>query len=458
MAPYLEAYCSHYFGAARAVTHYLSGYFMNERKTEIIVRKLLAKLNYEADDIYVEEQSSNNPKINKLLKSASKKGAGAGYPEFIITSSRYPDLLIVIECKADAKKHKSKDLDKYADYACDGALLYASYLAKEYDVIAIGVSGEKLSELKISSFIHLKNSNLAIKFDVKGILSLDDFYNAYIQTPEKFNADYISLLSYTQELNGKLHKLKIKESHRSLLISGMLIALKNTAFSAGYKKHKKAKQLAENLVHTVVHELDDSDIPKNNIPNLKQAYSFIKTHRILSENKDSLVGLIEEIDAEINGFMKTHKYLDTLGQFYIEFLRYANNDKGLGIVLTPPHITELFSEIAEVNKNSVVVDSCCGTGGFLISAMKKMIADTGGDSEKISELKMSQLIGIENQDDIYALAISNMILQDDGKSSIMLSDCFSEVETVKEKSPNVGLLNPPYKTEKDDVEESRVCA
>ena len=29
-------------------------------------------------------------------------------------------------------------------------------------------------------------------------------------------------------------------------------------------------------------------------------------------------------------------------------MRYANSDKGLGIVLTPPHITELFAEIAQV--------------------------------------------------------------------------------------------------------------
>ncbi|MDP3058139.1 MAG: methyltransferase, partial [bacterium] len=67
-----------------------------------------------------------------------------------------------------------------------------------------------------------------------------------------------------------------------------------------------------------------------------------------------LENLIEEINKEINGFMITHKYVDTVSQFYVEFLRYANNDKGLGIVLTPPHITDLFTELADVNKDSVV--------------------------------------------------------------------------------------------------------
>ncbi|MFB6198437.1 MAG: hypothetical protein ABEI52_09255, partial [Halobacteriaceae archaeon] len=37
-----------------------------------------------------------------------------------------------------------------------------------------------------------------------------------------------------------------------------------------------------------------------------------------------------------------------------EFLRYTGGDKkGLGIVLTPKHITELFAEVADVHKDDV---------------------------------------------------------------------------------------------------------
>ena len=86
-----------------------------------------------------------------------------------------------------------------------------------------------------------------------------------------------------------------------------------------------------------------------------------------------LEDLIDEIDREINGFMITHQYVDTVSQFYIEFLRYANNDKGLGIVLTPPHITDLFAELAGVDKNSIVLDNCCGTGGFLTESFKVLL-------------------------------------------------------------------------------------
>lgn len=119
----------------------------NERKTEKLVRDRLTKLGYYKKGFSIYEQQCDNPKIDKLLKNASKKGGSKGYPEFIIQSDKYSDLIIVIECKADPKKHESKTRDKYSEYAVDGVLLYASFLSKEYDVIAVAVSGEKTSEL-----------------------------------------------------------------------------------------------------------------------------------------------------------------------------------------------------------------------------------------------------------------------------------------------------------------------
>jgi type I restriction-modification system DNA methylase subunit len=170
----------------------------------------------------------------------------------------------------------------------------------------------------------------------------------------------------------------------------------------------------------------------------------------LSQKDKVLKEVIDDIDENINTFIRTHKYFDVLGQLYIEFLRYANSDKGLGIVLTPPHITQLFSDLAQVNKNSIVYDNCTGTGGFLISAMKKMIDDAKGDEEKIKEIKSKQLIGTEYQSHIFALAVSNMYIHQDGKTNIINGSCFDDevIKEVKEKKPTVGFLNPPYKSNK----------
>jgi type I restriction enzyme M protein len=428
----------------------------NERKTEKIVRDMLSNLGYYKKDFKVYEQSCDNPKIDKLLKNASKKGVGRGYPEFILQSDRYSDLIIVIECKADVKKHESKTKDKYSDYAVDGVLLYASFLSKEYDVIAIAVSGESKSELRISQFLNLKGEKNSFPFLKTSILSFDDYFNAYINDERKFKQDYEKLLAYTKELNDTLHIKKIKESQRSLLISGILIALQDRAFQDGYFKYTKAKDLAGAILFSIKTQLKNSNIPEDKIHRLELAYSFITTNMTLTTDKDFFENLISEIDLKVNSFMRTYKYFDTLGQFYIEFLRYANNDKGLGIVLTPPHITELFTELAELNVDSVILDNCSGTCGFLISGMKKLISLANGKEKAIEKIKSKQIVGVEYQDDIYTLAVSNMIIHNDGKSNIILGDCFNKVtiKLIKDKfKPTIGFLNPPYAIKKDDIEE-----
>lgn len=427
----------------------------NERKTETLVREALRAHGYFADNtITVDEQRSDIPRIKKLLKLASKAGPAGGSPEFIISSSTHPDLLVVIECKASPSRHESPTHDKYADYAVDGALLYASYLSKDYDVIAIGVSGQTKAELRVSHYLFLKGtSGQGVVFG-KTLLSFDDYYSGYSADPRKFRQDYDKLLGYSRDLNETLHAKKVKESQRSLLISGILIALQNSAFEASFKRHKTAQQLANNLVTTIIDELSGSDLPPGKLDTIRQGFSFIRTHATLSKDKLFFHELILDIDEHINSFRKTHKYFDTLGQFYIEFLRYANNDKGLGIVLTPPHITELFAILSGVNKDSIVLDNTCGTGGFLISSMMLMVRDALGESRKMRAIQRQQLVGVEFQDDIYALAVTNMVLHQDGKSNIYQGDCFAVGETIGDKyRPNVGLLNPPYKTEKSDREE-----
>lgn len=430
----------------------------NETKTYAIFRDMLRiKGYYDDKDIVVEEQKSDNAKIDKLLKNASKKGSKKGYPDFIIYSKAYPELVVVVEAKADINKHESETQDNYADYAIDGALLYASFLSKEFDVLAIGISGEEKHRFKMSHFLQLKDDKKAYRIFDDKLLAIKEYFDGINQSNYKFNQDYAELIAYTKILNETLHSKKIKESQRALLISGILIALKDRAFKDGYKKHEKVAQLVKSLYTAIEGQLSGGDIPQNKIDVLTQAFSFVKTNPALTDvktGKEFLENLIDEIDQKINGFMVTHKYVDTVSQFYIEFLRYANNDKGLGIVLTPPHITDLFARLADVDKNSVVLDNCCGTGGFLISAMKRMLIDAKGDQAKEKEIKGKQLIGIEFQDDIYTLLISNMIIHRDGRTNIYWGDCFKEIADVKKNyKPTVGLLNPPYKSKASDIEE-----
>lgn len=433
----------------------------NEAKTSQLFRKLLKEKGYYDDkDIIVEEQQTDNKKLAKLLQNASKSGAGKGYPDFIITCGRYPDLVIVVECKADTRYHESATLDSYREYAIDGALLYASFVSKECDVIAIGFSGEKESLTRLSHFIQLNGEKDYHQFFNEGeLLDMNSYHNGLMQSTYKFNQDFNKLIDYTKEVNEELQNKKIKERLRALLISGILIALKNERFKAEYKNYQTTQLLVTNLFNSITAELNKSDVPDRNKKSLIKGFEFITTNPSINnstaEGKKYLTDLITNCDERINGFMVTHKYIDTISQFYVEFLRYANNDKGLGIVLTPPHITELFCELAQIDKDSVVLDNCAGTGGFLVSAMKKMLEDANGDIAKEQHIKDCQLIGVEYDEEIYTLLISNMIVHRDGRTNIIRDDCFNvSLEELKEKfHPTVGLLNPPYKNKGKGIEE-----
>lgn len=433
----------------------------NEANTMSLFRRFLREKGYYKDSsITVEEQASNDKTIKRLLSNASKSDNGnQGRPDFIITSAKYPELVIVVECKPDVLKQESDTKDSYKEYAIDGALFYASFLSKEYDVIAIGFSGEKESLCSLGHYIQLKGEKKYHKLFAGELLDLESYSEGLLHSDYKFNQDFGKLLDFTKELNATLQNKKIKESKRGLLISGIMIALKDERFKAEYKNYETTSMIVNNMYAAICAELDKSDVPDRNKKSLKLGYEFIKTNTVINneskESKKFLVDLIKDADSRINGFMVTHKYIDTVSQFYIEFLRYANNDKGLGIVLTPPHITELFVELAGVDKNSVVIDNCAGTGGFLVSAMKKMLTDAKGDLAKENDIKNKQLVGIEFDDDIYTLLISNMIVHRDGRTNITLGNCFEvDSKELKEKfHPTVGLLNPPYKNKGKGIEE-----
>ena len=424
----------------------------NERKTEAIVRK---HFDLFSDEIIIEEQSSDNPKIKKLLSTASKGGIGTGFPEFIIQYKNNSDFIIVVECKADITKHESQNRDKYKDYSVDGALLYSSYLSKDFDVLSIAVSGESNSNKKVSHFLQVKGDKKAVEIFSNKLLSPEDYLSGYIKSPEKFRQDYEELLDFSKDLNEKLHILQVKEDLRALLISSILISLENDGFKSGYKSYSEGKQLARYLIQTCIDEFENGRLGMQKVENLKVSYQNLSIIDNLIKG-NNLKDLIFSVEENIQNFIKTHEYFDVLGQLYIEFLRYANSDKGLGIVLTPPHITEFMSELAEVNKNSVVYDNCTGTGGFLVSAMKIMIKDAKSDSDKIKQIKQNQLVGVENKAHIFALACSNMFIHQDGKSNILNGDCFDVdiINEVKKYKPTVGLLNPPYKSDKkNDIDE-----
>jgi type I restriction enzyme M protein len=428
----------------------------NERKTEQLVRNMLKdKGYYDNSLIVVEEQASDNPKIDKLLKLASKSGKGKGYPEFIISFKNNPNHIILIECKAEVLYHESEDKKRYKDYAVDGVLLYSSYLKDSFNVTAIAVSGQNEREKKVSSFLWLKEHYTYKNIQDKIILAPDEIFNILVEQSKPITED--ELIKQAIEYNSFLHKYSIPEVERCTLISAILIALQDSPFLSSYQQYKSNKDLIENLIEACKRVLKDNELDdakttviideyskfKNNVAFTSQTF-YNKKSKIDEVNtilKDFILLINENILPYIN-----NSEFDVLGKFYTQFIRYAGSDKKTGLVLTPTHITDLFCEIADLSVDDIVFDECCGTAGFLVSAMNYMLKKAGNDSDRKKKIKSSQLLGIEARSDMFSHACSNMMMRGDRKSYILYGDCFKEENKniIKSQKPTKAFLNPPY--------------
>lgn len=376
-------------------------------------------------------------------------------PEYLIKVNN--NTVIVIECKKDVKYHSSNDenkvesLNKPKNYACDGALYYAKYLAKGLDVIAIAISGNDSNWKSTTYFWGKKNKKPELVKVLSSVLenpkNIYDIINGK-EISKTFNLEDIRDTAIN--MNEIMREIKMSEKNKPIFIAGILIALNNKEFSQEYKSCTTFKSLQKRLIDTIKEELEESDIPKKKIRNIKNTFENIndneKLQSIELNNPGSLLWYINELNLKIKPMMLSNFNADALGVFYHEFIKQAGGGDGssLGIVLTPQHVTEFMCELANVNKNSIVLDPCCGSAGFLVSAMTKMSIEA--NQKEINEIKTKQLFGIELDNELYTLAITNMIIRGDGKSNIVSGDCFDKdmVEQFKSKKINVGLINPPY--------------
>lgn len=431
----------------------------NERITENLVRDRLRSLKFDDDQgICVEEQRSQVAAVTKLLKEASKTGGGGrGAPEFLIHSAEMPDFILIIECKADPKNHESPGRDRPVEFAVDGVLHYAKALSKEYNVIAVGASGQTKAGLRISNYLWSREALSAKPLTTRAgklvddLVSWDDYIEHASFDPAVAKRRTDDLMAFSRDLHEFMRDhAKLTESEKPLLVSGTLLALRNTPFAKTFGDYKP-RDLQQEWFAVIEKEIQAADIPKAKKSSMTQPYSSIAAHPVLGTKttaypKGVLHELIKLLHEKVWPFVSIYKDFDVVGQFYGEFLKYTGGDKkSLGIVLTPRHITELFALLANVKKGSKVLDLCCGTGGFLISAMGQMMKDATTEAAR-EAIKKHGLVGVEEQPGMYALAASNMILRGDGKANLYQGNCFSSdiTEAVKAHNCNVGMMNPPY--------------
>ena len=390
----------------------------------------------------------------------SKKGTlYKGYPDFFKDLENY---VIVVEAKATIHKNAIEEVQFY---------MLTNNIHK--DIIGIAISGQTEKHLKATYFYKAANDTTIIEFSTKNVLlSLKDIDRMYRKEKYGEMTSTENLVVVLKKLNKQFNDdSKVRDTDRSLFFSGLMIALTNNNFRSTYKgiqapskeevEGKKVKILeAHNLNEAILSAIATQ--LESKINNLSKEYSWRDKFSFIKNIDYSLIEykkIITTIENEIFKPFQNDEKQDILGRAYKIFLSRAGKVDNKNIILTPDHIKSLMVKLARLTKDDVVLDTCTGSGGFLMESMETMIELAEGDPAKIREIRENQLIGFEIDSVLFALACSNMFLHGDGRTNLIYRSSLLESKSqgsvinssdeelltyIKSYKPTKIIINPPY--------------
>ncbi|WP_337196329.1 HsdM family class I SAM-dependent methyltransferase [Campylobacter molothri] len=398
------------------------------------------------------------------------------------------DFVIVIENKADISKHIKRDEKNLIsqnqkdieNYALNGALWYAKQIIANQTsykkIFAIAVSGDskrhRITPMFIDNGAFIREPLGDIEtFTLFNEKSIEDYYKREVLKEEsskqkkKEEIEKIAAILHEDLRNyGALD-----DRNKPLVVAGILLALDEMK-----TKNLTLDYLNNDDIDTdgfKIYELIKSNLKRSNLASEVKLDKVLAQFSVIKDTKkiNEICEIVDKKGLKINSTPLKHytKFIkenifdaidriknsdDYLGIFYSEFMRFSGGDgQTLGIVLTPTHITELFCDLVELKATDRVLDPCCGTGGFLITAMDYMLLQAKNERQK-EEIKKNQLFGFELQSFMFAVATANMVLRGDGKSNLNDEDFLKQnpLKLQEEFRANIGFMNPPYSQGKID--------
>ena len=467
------------------------------------VKKQLDRMGKIKNRDYTVESSMSQYMREALAGSAkTKRKTNFGKPDFQIERLR-TGIPVIIENKLRLNRlvASNKDAIKLDDasvsnFAVNGAIYYAQNMIaseKYSEVIAIGIAGDNAENVKIDvhyvygsgedTYKHMTQYT-TLDF-LENEASFAHFYQAATLTEEEKHQILIDsrekLQKYAKELNKLMHNHAITAPERVLYVSGMLLSMQDlkdengTTVKAGLTPEDlrginlSGSRDGDVIVRHITDYLTLKNIPREKLSLMLASFNKIKD----DPDRDIPATPLKQVARFIDGNASTNKqiftyifetiyksidsmagHIDIMGEMYSEFLKYALGDGGeLGIVLTPPYITKMMSQILDVNPDSRIMDLATGSAGFLISAMRLMIEDTetkygknsSESNQKIEHIKKQQLLGVELDANMFTLASTNMILRGEGSSNIQKGSSFDRPPELYENfKADKLLLNPPF--------------
>ena len=171
----------------------------------------------------------------------------------------------------------------------------------------------------------------------------------------------------------------------------------------------------------------------------------------------------------LEGISLDRTELDTKGVAFEEFMgSFFKGD--FGQYFTPRELIAFAVEILQPQRNDLILDPACGSGGFLLYALdhvrreadRRQSPGTIAHFQYWHEFAQNNLYGIEVNDELARVAKMNMIIHDDGHTNIVGHDALDFLDNLETQKADLRenrfdliLTNPPFgavikRTEKGD--------
>ena len=277
--------------------------------------------------------------------------------------------------------------------------------------------------------------------------SFEDYAN--IIAPLRIN-NKEQVMRNTYQLNNMLHTASINEKLRSQFVGTCVLALKHGLIYKGLSTSAiiaGIREILTNLLNRNLNKAQKLSILDTKVLNDQdiRTLSAVDLINILTFIKDNILVYIND---------KTTMGQDLLNLFFTTFNKYVGKtDKNQAF--TPDHIVHFMCKVIGINRNSKVLDPCCGSGAFLVRALTEALDDcqTEDERKKVTE---EHIFGIEMEEGAFGLSTTNMLIHGDGNSNVIQGSCFENDDWIDRANINRVLMNPPYNAQRKNCQTSYV--
>lgn len=409
----------------------------SERRSERLLEDLLASQGWDLKkpprgDLYAQMEYRDEPLLASALGSASKSGKGPGIPEAILVDDGKPLLVVEAKASADAIRQAETDAKGYGD----------ALAAEGHDVLAVAIAGTDTDEFRLSVLKREQETWVPVTYSgnpISWIPGKEDARRLTVPgSPAEIRPtpppDYV-LAAKANEINRLLREADIKDEYRPTHVAAIMLALCDS--------RGEVRRDPEYILQDVNGSCRRA-LTRSGHANLAKSIRVDEANPKLRNSAVIIARILERLNVTV--LTAEHDYL---GQLYETFFRYTGGNT-IGQYFTPRHITRLMIDVCEASSADVVLDVACGTGGFFVAYMDRLVKNEHLPRQEMVKVIKKQILGFESEPNTAALCAANMIFRGDGSARIQQADSLTS-KAFHAGQATIAVMNPPFPHKRTDT-------